>query len=165
VTDDEPFDQWSVVVLPGEGLLGEPQWQVTQLPPATGDRLEDVVAAVRGQVPGAFALVDVADEYFVAVRNVSGRVRFLLSDVSASAEWDLAAEVMDRLDLDVPEGDAVDDVCPVGDLGMFEDLGLASLELSGLLSDLDAYADEMLSALAQRLGFAEAYERAVEALV
>lgn len=160
MTDDQAFEQWAVVVFRSEGV-----WQVAQLPLATGEDLEGVVAAVRGQALGAFALVDVADEYFVAVRHVAGGVRFLLSDVSASSEWELAAQVMDRLDLDLPQGAALEDVWPVGDLTMFEDLGLPEVELGSLLSDLDAYADEMLSSLAQRLGFADAFERAVEALV
>jgi putative tRNA adenosine deaminase-associated protein len=160
VTAEPAFEQWSVVVFQGEG-----GWQVAQLPPSTGEDLDGVVAAVRGQALGAFALVDVADEYFVAVRHVADGVRFLLSDVSASSEWDLAAQVMDRLDLELPEGSATENVWPVGDLAMFEDLGLPELELGSLLSDLDAYADEMLSSLAQRLGFADAFERALEALV
>ena len=44
-------------------------------------------------------------------------------------------------------------------------LGLHALELDVLLSDVDADADELLSALARRRGFANAYERVVDALV
>ena len=50
-------------------------------------------------------------------------------------------------------------------LAVFDDLGVDGLELAALLSDVDAYADELLSALAGRLGFADAYERVVDALV
>lgn len=157
---DSSFDRWAVVVFRQDGL-----WQVGQLPPAVADDLQDVVAAVRGQVVGAFALVDVADEFFVVVRSVPGGLRYLLSDVTASAEWELAAQVMDALELDVPSGDDLDEVWPAGDLGVFDDFGLDEMELGAILSDVDAYADEMLSALARRLGFAEAYERAVDALV
>jgi len=94
-----------------------------------------------------------------------GRVRLLLSDVTASAEWDLATQVVDELGIEIPRDSALDDVVPAGDLGIFADLGLDELELGALLSDVDAYADEMLSALARRLGFASAYERVVDALV
>src|SRR3954452_430746 len=66
--------------------------------------------------------------------------------------------------VDVAEDD-LEEVWPVGDLGVFEDLGLDEMELGAILSDVDAYADEMLSALARRLGFADAYERVVDALV
>jgi putative tRNA adenosine deaminase-associated protein len=156
----ESFDKWAVVVFQQEGV-----WQVGELPPTVADDLEDLVAAVRGQVAGAFALVDVADEFFVVVRIVGGQERLLLSDVTASVAWDLAAQVMERLDLELPTDDELDEVWPAGDLGVFDDLGLDEMELGAILSDVDAYADEMLSALARRLGFADAYERAMDALV
>ena len=156
----ESFDKWAVVVFQQEGV-----WQVEELPPTVADDLEDVEAAVRGQVPGAFAFVDIADEFFVVVRRVQGQERLLLSDITASVAWDLAAQVMERLGMDVPADDELDEVCPVGDLGVFDDLGLDEMELGAILSDVDAYADEMLSTLARRLGFSDAYERVMDALV
>jgi putative tRNA adenosine deaminase-associated protein len=139
-------------------------WQVGVLPEALTHDLDGLVAAVRQQSGqgGSFALVDVADEFFVVVRVQRGEVRLLLSDVTAAVAWDLAAQVVEALGLDVPDED---DVWPVGDLGVFGDLGLDEMELGAILSDVDAYADEMLSALARRLGFADAYERVVDALV
>lgn len=156
----DTFDVWAVVVFPeGDG------WQVAQLPPGLATDLDAVEAAVRGQLTGAFAMVDVADEFFVVVRSVRGELRYLLSDAGASVEWELAAQVMDRLDLDIPDDDDSQDLWSVGELGVFDDLGLDGMELAALLADEDAYADEMLSALARRLGFADAFERVVEALV
>jgi putative tRNA adenosine deaminase-associated protein len=143
----ETYDAWALVVFRQDGA-----WQVAQLPPRMAEDLDAVVAAVRGQAPGAFALVDVADEFFVAVRLVGGEERYLLSDAGASLDWDLAAQVMDRLDLDVPNDDESQDLWPVGELG-------------AILGDEEAYADEMLSSLAQRLGFADAFEQVVDALV
>ncbi len=153
---------YAVVAARDQGL-----WQVSALPDAVTDDLDSLIAAVRQQPAehGAIALVDVADEFFVVVRVQSGRVRLLLSDVTASAEWDLATQVVDHLGVDIPRDDALDEVVPTGDLSIFDDLGLDALELGALLSDVDAYADEMLAALARRLGFATAYERVVDALV
>ena len=141
-------------------------WQVGPLPDVLTGDLDGLIAAVRQQPGenGAFALVDVADEFFVVVRVQLGRVRLLLSDVTASSEWDLAEQVLDHLDIDVPEGDELDEVWPAGDLDVFGDLGLDAMELGALLSDLDAYADEMLASLTRRLGFGERYERVVDAL-
>ena len=155
-------DAWAVVASREQGL-----WQVEPLPDAVTDDLEALVAAVRRQSgeDGAFALVDVADEFFVVVRVQQGRVRLLLSDVTASAEWDLATQVVDELGVEIPRDDALDRVVPVGDLAVFDDLGVDGMELAALLSDVDAYADELLSALARRMGFANAYERVVDALV
>ncbi len=155
-------EAYAVVVSREQGT-----WHVEALPAALADDLDALVAAVRRQSweDGAFALVDVADEFFVVVRVQSGRVRLLLSDLTASAEWDLATQVVDHLGVDIPRDDALEQVMPAGDLGVFDDLGLDGLELAALLSDVDAYADEQLSALARRLGFANAYERVVDALV
>lgn len=157
---------YAVLVCRDPSAEGAP-WQVGLLPEALTGDLDGLVAAVRQQPDeaGPFALVDVADEFFVVVRVHLGRVRLLLSDVTASAEWDLAAQVLEALELDVPADDELDEVWPVGDLGVFADFGLDEMELGAILSDVDAYADEMLSALARRLGFADAYERVVDALV
>ena len=143
------------------------RWQVDVLPEALVDDLEGLIAAVRQQPgeSGSFALVDVADEFFVVVRVQMGRVRLLLSDVTASVAWDLAAQVVDYLGLETPGDGDLDDVWPVGDLGIFSDMGLDEMEMGAILSDVDAYADEMLSALTRRLGFGEQYERVVDALV
>ena len=155
-------EAYAVIACREQGL-----WQVGSLPDPVTDDLEALVAAVRhwpGE-DGAFALVDVADEFFVVVRVQQGRVRLLLSDVTASAEWDLATQVVDMLGVEIPRDDALDRVVPVGDLAVFDDLGVDGMELAALLSDVDAYADELLSALTHRLGFANAYERVVDALV
>lgn len=156
----DSYDAWAVVV-----FRDADAWQVAQLPPTIADDLDAVVAAVRGQVSGAFALVDVADEFFVVVRVINGEERFLLSDAGASVDWELAEQVMDRLDLDVPDEEDSQDLWPVGELGIFDDLGLDALELGAILADEDAYADEMLSTIARRLGFADAFEQVVDALV
>ncbi len=143
------------------------RWEVDVLPDALTDDLDGLVAAVRQQPGenGAFALVDVADEFFVVVRVQLGRVRLLLSDVTAAVEWDLAAQVLEALDLEPPADDEQAEVWPAGDLGVFDDMGVDAMEMGAILSDDEAYADEMLSALARRLGFGEHFERVVDALM
>jgi putative tRNA adenosine deaminase-associated protein len=159
-----PPDAFAYAILVSHDLEG---WQVGVLPEALTGDLQGLTAAVRQQpdAHGPFALVDVADEFFVVVRVQQGRVRLLLSDVTAAVAWELAAQVLEALEVDVPHDDELDEVWPAGDLGIFADLGLDEMEVGAILSDVDAYADEMLSALARRLGFAEAYERVVDALV
>jgi putative tRNA adenosine deaminase-associated protein len=156
----DSYDTWAVVV-----LRGEDGWQVAQLPPGIAEDLDAVESAVRGQGAGAFALVDVADEFFVVLRVVAGEVALLLSDAGAALDWELATQVMERLDLDLPSDEESLDLHPAGELALFADLGLDAMELSAILDDEDAYADEVLSSLALRLGFADAYEQAVGALV
>jgi putative tRNA adenosine deaminase-associated protein len=156
----DSYDTWAVFV-----LRGEDGWQVAQVPPGIAEDLDAVESAVRGQGAGAFALVDVADEFFVVLRVVAGEVALLLSDAGAALDWELATQVMERLDLDLPSDEESLDLHPAGELALFTDLGLDAMELSAILDDEDAYADEVLSSLALRLGFADAYEQAVGALV
>ncbi len=155
-------DAYAVIVFREEG-----RWQVGLLPETLTNDLAGLVEAVRQQPGenGAFALVDVADEFFVVVRVQLGRVRLLLSDVTAAVAWELAVQVLEHLDLELPGEDDLEEVWPAGDLGVFDDMGVDEMEMGAILSDLDAYADEMLSALARRLGFADPFERVVDALV
>jgi putative tRNA adenosine deaminase-associated protein len=142
-------------------------WQVGVLPERLTGDLDGLVAALRQQPGdiGAIGLVNVADEFFVAIRVVGNDVRLLLSDVTAAVAWDLAAQVCEVLGVQVPGDDDIDDVWPAGDLTIFTDLGMDEMELGAVLADLEAYADEMLSAIAARLGFGEMYERVLEGAV
>jgi putative tRNA adenosine deaminase-associated protein len=92
--------------------------------------------------------------------GADGEATLLLSDGSAAGDWDLAANVLGRVD---PAAEPPEDVVPIGDLELFRDLGLDGGELGEILGDLDAYADEMLASIAGRLGFAVALDRALEA--
>ncbi|HVE62877.1 MAG TPA: tRNA adenosine deaminase-associated protein [Mycobacteriales bacterium] len=147
--------------------LEEGQWGASLLPEILAEDLRGLIAALRQQPGegGVIGLVNIADEFFVAVRVVAGQVRLLLSDVTAAVAWDLAAQVCDWLEVERPGDDDMDEVWPVGDLSIFSDLGLDEMELGMLLSDLDAFADETLLLVARRLGFADCYERVVDAVV
>lgn len=142
-------------------------WQVAVLPDRLAEDLDGLVGALRQQPSdvGGIAFVDVADEFFVALRVRGGEVRMLLSDVTAAVAWDLAREVVRRLGMDAPgEGD-LDEVWPAGDLSIFADLGMDEMELGAILADTEAYADEMLASITYRLGFGDAFQRAVDAAI
>jgi putative tRNA adenosine deaminase-associated protein len=141
------------------------RWQCALLPPAVLSDLDHCVAALRQQPSegGPFALLDVDDEFFVALRLApSGEIRVLLSDATAAVDWDLARQAVELLGEDVPDDD-LDEVWPAGDLGMFADLGLDERDLGMILDDLDLYADEMLGMIARRIGVGDAFAQVVEA--
>jgi len=144
------------------------EWEVERLPDRLADDLDALVEALRqsGGGQGALGLVNLEDEVLVVVRVGSGGVgspvRLLLSDVTAAVAYDLARDVVDSLELEVPEEDDLDEVWPVGDLGILADLGVDEMELGAVLADSDAYADELLSRIATSLGFGAAWGRVVE---
>ena len=142
------------------------RWQCALLPPAVLSDLDHCIAALRQQPGegGPFALVDVDDEFFVALRLApTGELRVLLSDATAAVDWDLARQAVELLGEDVPGDEELDEVWPAGDLSMFADLGLDERDLGMILDDLDLYADEMLSMIARRIGVGEQYAKVVEA--
>jgi putative tRNA adenosine deaminase-associated protein len=152
---------YAVVVYREEG-----RWQAGLLPERLVNDLHGLIAALRQQPgdSGSIGLVNVSDEFFVALRLTGEEVRVLLSDVTASVAWDLAKQVIDVLGVAAPADEQdVEEVWPAGDLSIFDDLGMDEMELGAVLSDLDAYADEMLLTIARRLGFAEPLGRALDA--
>ena len=99
MTADEDED-FAVVAFREEG-----RWEVARLPDRLVGDLDGLVAAVRQQPGegGTIGLVDIADEFFVAVRVCGDDVRILLSDVTAAVAWDLARSGVDILDTDEPD--------------------------------------------------------------
>jgi putative tRNA adenosine deaminase-associated protein len=143
-------------------------WQVDLLPARITEGLDTLIAATRGQPAGvqAILLANISDDFFVAARRQGNDDLLLLSDITAAAVDDLAQEVCERLGVEVPaDEEADDDVEPVGDLDIFEDLGLAASDLSAILADIDAYADEQLLSIARHLGFDESFGRVVDVLL
>ena len=140
------------------------EWRVEPLPPAMTSDLGVLLQALRSQPPegGPFVIACVDDEFFLIARLDGARISLLLSDLTASVEYPLAEQAMTRLGEEPPEDDELDEVWPVGDLDLFTDLGLGEDEMEQILDDIDAYPDEMLDAIVERLGLTETYEAASE---
>ena len=102
-----------------------------------------------------FGLLDIDDEFFVIVRPAPAGTRLFLSDATAALEYDIAEEILKKLDADV-DLDDLDDENPFeeGDLAVLADIGLNESVLSIIL-DEDDYADEQLARIAQEMGFAD----------
>ncbi|CAM2980827.1 tRNA adenosine deaminase-associated protein [Skermania piniformis] len=115
-----------------------------------------------------FGLLDVDDEFFVVVRPAPSGTRLLLSDATAAVDYDIAADVLEALNVDIPDidPDDLDDVEPweEGDLGVLSDLGLPVPVLSLIVAEADLYPDEQLGMIAQRLGFANEFSAVLDKL-
>jgi putative tRNA adenosine deaminase-associated protein len=102
-----------------------------------------------------FGLLDVDDEFFVIVRPAPAGARLFLSDATAAVDYEIARQVLEKLDADLDPDDLQDeDPFEEGDLGVLSDIGLSEGVLSIILSD-DDYADEQLSRIAQEMGFGD----------
>jgi len=139
-------------------------WEVDVLPPALTESLEGLIQALRQQpsIVGPIGLAAVGDDFFVALRVVGRDVSVFLSDVTASVDWPLASQVLEHLDIAIPEDEDLDQVLPVGDMSIFADLGLDEMDLGALSGNLDLFPDEVLASIARRLGFGPALERALD---
>ncbi|WP_373286886.1 tRNA adenosine deaminase-associated protein [Thermopolyspora flexuosa] len=149
------------------------QWEADMLPFALTSNLDRLIHALRQQpsISGTIGLVDIGDEFFVALRVLGDRVSVFLSDITAAWDWPLAEQVLEYLDIPVPDEEELEAVLqegkqmvlPVGDLSIFADLGMDEMELVALSGDRELLPDEVLSSIAARLGFSQPYERAVDA--
>jgi putative tRNA adenosine deaminase-associated protein len=139
-------------------------WNAAPLPVAVLDDLGALLSALRSQPPegGPFVAACVDDEFFLIARQDGPRTSLLLSDLTASVEYPLAEQAMNRLGEEPPDDDELDEVWPVGDLDLFADLDLSEDEMEQILDDVDAYPDEILEAIVERLGMSDAYAQATE---
>jgi putative tRNA adenosine deaminase-associated protein len=154
---------WAVRVSRADG-----GWQVDLLAADAGDELPVLERALgdpgAGGWPGPFVVVVDSRLYFVVLRHgPGGLVRALISDATMQ-EWVLAAEVVERYGIAVDADGAFDDDetgWPGGDLDVFADDGLPAEQLRPIVTADDLWADEMVVAIATRLGFADELAAAV----
>ncbi len=139
-------------------------WEAELLPAALAENLDGLIQALRQQpsIGSTIGLAAVGDDFFVALRVIGTQVSVFLSDVTASVDWPLARQVLDYLDIPVPDDEDLDQVLPAGDLSIFADLGIDEMELGMLSGDLDMFPYEVIEIIARRLGFGPALERALD---
>ena len=129
------------------------RWSIASLPDP--DDLTHIIDRLKKQQTngGAVALIAIDDEFFLAIRVLGTHVKYFISDVTCAIEYEVAAEFLDIAYIDQPEED--DEPLPAGDLDIFSDLGLQSMELSTICDDPDLFPDEQIEAIASRLGFGD----------
>jgi putative tRNA adenosine deaminase-associated protein len=156
VAEDTLVD-FAVVVFREEG-----QWQVGPLPHRAAEDLAALLHAVRQQPSEGptLAVCSYGDDFFLVVRPDGDDVRLMISDVTAAGDWPVAREALDLVGEVEPDDDET--VAPAGDLELFADLGMSSMELVAICSDLELYPDEMLGQIAARIGFGPQFETVVD---
>ena len=109
---------------------------------------------------GAIALIAIEDEFVIIARSLGGSMQMMISDVTYAIDYEVAADLVEVLDLEFPEED--DESQPGGDLDLLNDLGVSEMELLSILDDTELYPDEQLEAIANRLGFGEQFNQVIE---
>ena len=133
------------------------KWRCSPLRPAALTSLSAAETELRElrSAGAVFGLLDVDDEFFVIVRPAPAGTRLFLSDATAALDYDIAREVLEKLDADIdPEDLADEDPFEEGDFTLLSDIGLSEAVLSIIIAD-DEYADEQLSRIAQEMGFGD----------
>lgn len=143
-------------------------WKCSPLTPAaltTLSAAENELKALRSS-GAVFGLLDVDDEFFIVVRPAPSGTRLLVSDATAAIDYDIAADVLEELHIEIPDidPDDLDDTEPweEGDLGILADLGLPEPVFSVILAETDLYPDEQLAMIAERLGFASEFSAVLD---
>ncbi len=132
--------------------LDEGDWNVAELPDRSLDTVDTIAKELR-RYPGengALAMLSVAEDFVLFVRAQGSLVRILLSDVTASTDWTLARSAINHIGVFV---DDEDDQAPAGDLAILADMGMSAKDMGALLDDYDLYPEEILSDVADNVGF------------
>ena len=109
---------------------------------------------------GAIALIAIEDEFVIIGRVLGDQMQMMISDITYALDYEVAAELVESLDLEFPEEE--DESQPGGDIDLLSDLGVGQMELLAILDDTELYPDEQLEAIANRLGFGEQFNQVIE---
>jgi putative tRNA adenosine deaminase-associated protein len=143
------------------------EWRCSPMRPAALTSLTVAETELRElrSAGAVFGLLDVDDEFFVIVRPAPAGTRLLLSDATAALDYDIADEVLDKLDADIDAEDLEDaDPFEEGDLGLLSDIGLPEAVLGVILDESDLDVDEQLHRIAAEMGFDEQMSAALHRL-
>jgi putative tRNA adenosine deaminase-associated protein len=136
------------------------RWSVNTL--ASTRDIGSIIDSIKAQQTngGAIALIAIEDEFVIIARALGDQMQMMISDVTYALDYEVAAELIEVLDLEFPEEE--DESQPAGDLDLLNDLGVSEMELLSILDDTELYPDEQLEAIANRLGFGEQFNQVIE---
>jgi putative tRNA adenosine deaminase-associated protein len=153
-TAQDAPDGFGVAVVREDG-----KWRCAPMNPSSLRSLNAAETELRelrsaGAVFGMLYVGDDEYDFFIIVRPAPAGTGLLLSDATAALDYDIAAEVLDKLDSDIDDEDLEDtDPFEEGDLGLLSDIGLPEGVLGVIIADDDSEIDEQITAIAERMGF------------
>lgn len=135
---------------------------VQELDKDLANDLDELFVQLRRQPgdAGAIGFVSLVEEVFAIVRVRGRNVQVLLSDGGAAADWPIARDIADFLGVDIPDGD--EDTEPMGDLGIFSDLGMSDFDMATTCDNLDLGSDQMLIEIADKIKIGPQFRKYAE---
>lgn len=135
----------------------EGSWNLLRL---SGDVTSDIGLALdelrnRQGDGGALVALTIDDEFFIMIRQTGERMQMAISNVLVALDYEIAAEVLELLDIDLPHPDDARE--PAGDLNLLTDFGIDALDLQFICDDEDLFPDEQLEEIARRIGFLDQF--------
>ena len=142
----------------------EGSWQLSRLSDEAISDIGIALDALRSHQGdgGAVAMISVDDSFFILIRQIGERMQMVLSNVLMALEYEIAAEVLELLDIESPEEDDSDE--PAGDLNIFSDFGIDALDLQMICDDQELFPDEQIGSIARTIGFNLQYVELIENL-
>ena len=136
------------------------KWTLDELPDAQD--ISGIIETLKAQRTngGALALLAIDEEFFVIIRVLGAHISIFLSDATCALDYECAQDILELLDIDLPEED--DEPFPAGNDDLLADLGLNKMELETLCDDEELFPDEQLEAIASRLGFGHEFAELLE---
>ena len=154
--------------LPGYAVAAireDGRWRCTRLTPEALVDLDTAITELRElrSTGAVLGLLDVDDEFFVLLRPAPNGISLMVSDAAAALDYDVAADVLDLLRVELPPDDeALDDPWPEGDLSILADLGLPADELEVLAGEIELYPGRAARRDRRRCGFGDALAEVVD---
>ena len=123
-------------------------WKCSLLAPELLDDLDGVITGLRrvATTGPVFGMLAVDDEFFVIVRPIPGGAALLLSDATAGLDYDIAADVLDLLQ--VRSRRTTRSTTTRGRRAIWRllaDLGVPEQEMQLIVDEVDLYPDEQLA--------------------
>ena len=83
----------------------EGRWNIQMLDDAND--ISSIIDALQSKRVngGTFALIAIDDEFFIVARALGAQMQMMISDVTYATEYDIASDLIDMLDLPMPEED------------------------------------------------------------
>lgn len=157
MASSEPLTGFAVAA-----VLEDGRWRCSVLEDVL-DELDSAINELRKlrSTGAVFGMLAVDDEFFILLRPSPQGMATVLSDSAAALDYDIAADVLDQLRSEPPDEED-EEIWPAGDLGLLSDLGLPEVELQVIVDEVDLFPDEQLRMVAQRCGFADEFDNALE---